>query len=130
MKITEHFTLEEFACHDAKRTPPTGTALGNVKLLAANLEALRAHTGKPIIINSGFRTVAYNATLPGHSVVSQHLYGKAADIVIPGMTPEEVASTIEKLIAAGKMKKGGVGRYNNFTHYDIRGTQARWNYRT
>ncbi|WP_116787637.1 YcbK family protein [Flavobacterium psychrotrophum] len=130
MKITKHFTLQEFACHDANRTEPAGSALENVKELAKNLEVLREHTGKAIIINSGYRTIAYNEKQKGHSKVSQHLYGKAADIVIPGMTPEEVAVTIEKLIAAGEMKKGGVGRYNNFTHYDIRGTQARWNYRT
>jgi len=126
MKITENFTLEEFACHDAKRTPPTGTALANVKEVAKNLEVLRAHLGKPININSGFRTVAHNEKQPGHSKVSQHLYGKAADITVAGLSPEKVAKAIEELIALGKMKQGGVGRYKTFTHYDIRGTRARW----
>ncbi|MFP9114310.1 YcbK family protein [Flavobacterium sp. RHBU_3] len=129
MKLTEHFSLDEFVCHDAARTAPKGIALENVKELAANLEVLRAHFGKPITINSGYRTIAYNELQPGHAKTSQHLLGKAADIVVPGETPEAVASAIEALIAAGKMKQGGVGRYNTFTHYDIRGTRARWNYR-
>ena len=128
-KLTENFSLAEFACHDAAHTAPTGIALKNVKELAENLEVLRAHFGKPVRINSGYRTIEHNAKQPGSSKVSQHLYGKAADIVISGHTPEEVASAIESLISEGKMKQGGVGRYNTFTHYDIRGNRARWNYR-
>jgi len=40
-----------------------------------------------------------------------------------------VADAIEFLINTGMLKEGGVGRYNTFTHYDIRGTRARWNYK-
>jgi len=45
---------------------------------------------------------------------------------VDGMTPQEVADLIEELISQGKMKEGGLGRYNTFTHYDIRGYNARW----
>lgn len=127
--LTKHFNLEEFACHDEARTKPTGSALKNIQELAQNLEVIRAYLGCPMHVNSGFRTVAYNATLPGHSVVSQHLYGRAVDLSVPGKTPEQVAKAIEKLIEDGKIKQGGIGRYDTFTHYDIRGTRARWNYR-
>ena len=54
------------------------------------------------------------------------MLAKAADIKIPGMTPKEVKDTIEELIKSGKMVKGGVGLYRTFTHYDVRGRNARW----
>ena len=54
--------------------------------------------------------------------------GNAADIVVQGMTPKKVAQFIENLIKEGKMKQGGVGIYDTFTHYDIRGVRARWDF--
>jgi hypothetical protein len=51
----------------------------------------------------------------------------AADIVAENFSPEEVADKIEELINDNLMLEGGLGRYNTFTHYDIRGTKARWN---
>ena len=50
----------------------------------------------------------------------------AADIIVPGMHPDDVREVIIGLIKEGKMSKGGVGRYTTFTHYDIRGWNARW----
>ena len=70
----------------------------------------------------------YNRQIGGVPT-SQHLGGKAADIVIEGVTPDEVADAIDFLIECGLMKEGGLGRYDTFTHYDIRGTKARWDYR-
>jgi hypothetical protein len=46
---------------------------------------------------------------------------------VKGMTPKQVLLVIERLIKEGKMMQGGIGVYNTFTHYDIRGTKARWN---
>jgi len=57
---------------------------------------------------------------------SEHLYGKAADLNVLGVSTQKVKDTIEKLISAGKMKQGGVGLYNTFVHYDIRGKKSRW----
>lgn len=123
MKLTTNFSLAEFASRDGSITP--GNIQANLKKLATELQVIRDHYGKPIQINSGYRSPAHNEAVKGSST-SQHLEGKAADIVIAGVSPSEVADTIEKLITEGKMKQGGLGRYNSFTHYDIRGRKARW----
>ncbi|MGV4470819.1 D-Ala-D-Ala carboxypeptidase family metallohydrolase, partial [Ornithobacterium rhinotracheale] len=62
----------------------------------------------------------------GCKVNSHHLQGKAADIRVDGVTPERLASIIERLIYNGKMKQGVLGIYPTFVHYDIRGTKTRW----
>ena len=46
---------------------------------------------------------------------------------VKGMSPKDVYASIERLIELGEMKEGGLGLYNTFVHYDIRGTKARWN---
>ncbi len=127
MKLTTNFSLAEFASRDGSITP--GNIQANLKKLATELQVIRDHYGKPIQINSGYRSPAHNEAVKGSST-SQHLEGKAADIVIAGVSPSEVADTIEKLITEGKMKQGGLGRYNSFTHYDIRGRKARWDFTT
>lgn len=123
MRLTEHFTLSEFDCNDGSETPCEAQV--NLKEVALNLEVLRDYFGKPILINSGYRTPEYNKRVGG-SPKSQHLLGKAADIRITGVTPIEIHKAILNLIEKGKMKQGGVGLYQNFVHYDIRGHKARW----
>ena len=54
--------------------------------------------------------------------------GKAADISIKGLSSLEVYKTIERLIENGDMLQGGLGLYDTFVHYDIRGERARWDY--
>lgn len=122
-KLTKNFSLEEFSCKDGSVTPPE--AVENLTVLAQNLQVLRDHLGKPIHVTSGYRSPAYNKKVGGKPL-SQHPKGKAGDIQVEGMTPKQVAAEIEKLIAAGKMRQGGIGIYPTFTHYDIRGTRARW----
>jgi uncharacterized protein YcbK (DUF882 family) len=122
-KITNNFSLEEFKCKDGSDIP--NSVLPNIVQLAKNLQVLRDHLGKSIIINSGYRSPKYNAKIGGVKN-SQHVKGKASDIVVKGMTPKEVALVIEGLIEQGKMMQGGLGIYPNFTHYDIRGIKARW----
>ena len=97
----------------------------NVEVLAENLQVLREYIQKPIVVISGYRSPKYNRKIGG-ARRSQHLKASAADIIVPGMHPDDVRSTIIKLIKEGKMAKGGVGRYTTFTHYDIRGWNARW----
>ena len=99
--------------------------LANVLELAENLQVLRDFVGVPIKINSSYRSLSHNANIGG-SKSSQHLFAKAADIVIESKSPEQVANIIKALISEGKMKQGGIGVYNTFTHYDIRGHKARW----
>jgi len=127
VKVTANFSKEEFDCADGTQMPLE--VFNNVIELAESLEVLRAHFNAPITINSAWRTATYNRRVGG-AVNSQHLSGKASDVVVSGVPPEEVANAIEFLIECGLMKEGGVGRYDTFTHYDIRGTKARWDFRS
>ena len=125
MQITKNFSWEEFASGDG--APFSAEAKKNIPELAKNLEVLRAEIQRPIRINSGYRSPAYNQKVGGvHD--SQHVLGKAADIVVNGLTPKELAQKIETLIRSGRMKQGGLGIYDTFVHYDIRGVRARWDF--
>lgn len=122
--LTAHFSLSEFKSKDGAKTP--ASVIPHLKELAENLEVLRAAVGgKSITINSGYRSPAHNAAVGG-AKNSQHVQGKAADIVVSGMTPSQVKAKIEQLINQGKMKQGGIGKYSSFVHYDTRGYAARW----
>ncbi len=123
MRLTRNFNLSEFDCKDGSEMP--SELLTNVLELAENLQVLRDFVGVPIKINSSYRSLSHNAKIGG-SKSSQHLFGKAADIVVKGKTPAQVATIIKLLILEGKMKQGGIGVYDNFTHYDVRGHKARW----
>ena len=122
-KITENFALSEFRCKDGTEVPEE--LMDNVTLLCENLQVLRDHIGKPIRVISGYRSPKYNRRIGG-ARRSQHMTAKAADIKVKGMTPAEVKAAIVKLIKEGKMMKGGIGLYTTFTHYDVRGRNARW----
>ena len=74
---------------------------------------------------SGYRTPEYNLKCGGE-LKSQHMEAKAADIQVAGMTPVQVCNAIKLLISTGKMKQGGVGLYDGWVHYDVRGSKARW----
>ena len=100
-KLTTNFSLEEFKCKDGSDIP--NDVLPNIIELAKNLQVLRDYLGKSITINSGYRSPKYNAKIGGVKN-SQHVKGKASDIVVKGMTPKEVALVIEGLIEKGKMK--------------------------
>tara|TARA_Y100001963_G_C6748068_1_gene432629 strand:- start:1216 stop:1614 length:399 start_codon:yes stop_codon:yes gene_type:complete len=123
MRLEKNFILSEFKCKDGSDVPDS--MLDNVKLLAKNLQVLRDEIGKPIRVISGYRSPKYNRKIGG-ARKSQHMTAKAADIKIKGMTPAEVKRTIVRLIKEGKMMSGGIGLYRTFTHYDVRGRNARW----
>jgi hypothetical protein len=98
MQLSEHFTLEELTVSEAAArqglsNEPTDEALENLKRLAEFLEDVRALVGKPIRINSAYRSPEVNAAVGG-SKNSQHCFGCAADIRVPGMTPDEVVRLI------------------------------------
>jgi uncharacterized protein YcbK (DUF882 family) len=120
---SKNFSYSEFDSKDGAEMP--AAVKQNIKKLAQNLEVIRSYFNLPIKINSGYRSPAQNAKVKGKNL-SKHLIGQAADIVIKGKTPSEVQAVIEVLIRAGKISEGGIGKYANFTHYDIRGTKARW----
>lgn len=121
--MTENFNLMEFASKDGADFPQE--VIKNLYELAKNLEVIRAFYNKPIKVNSGYRSPQHNKNVGG-SPKSQHVLGKAADIVIDGITPKELAQGIKVLIENNKISEGGIGIYDTFTHYDIRGTKARW----
>ena len=120
---SKNFTWAEFASKDGAEMPPA--VKENIKKLAQNLEVIRSYFNLPIKINSGWRSEAHNRNIGGVKN-SAHVKGNAADIVIKGKTAAEVQNGIEVLIKAGKISEGGVGKYPNFTHYDIRGKKTRW----
>ena len=90
MNLSEHFTLEELT-HTDHRTldnTPNIDELANLKRLAQFLESVKtALGGKPIMVNSAFRSKAVNDAV-GSKDTSQHRTGCAADIRVPGMTPD------------------------------------------
>ncbi|MFM2162257.1 MAG: hypothetical protein RLZZ383_1769 [Pseudomonadota bacterium] len=123
-QLSANFAVGEFASHDGAPTPQEVQA--NLRELAAQLEVLKAELGGAAVsIMSGYRSPAHNREVGG-ATNSEHMQGRAADIKVAGFTPRQVADTIERLIREGRMKQGGLGRYASFTHYDTRGTAARW----
>jgi uncharacterized protein YcbK (DUF882 family) len=123
--MTKNFSKEEFDCNDGSEMPIN--VYHNMVKVANQLQTLRDYIGKPIQVNSAWRSEEYNASIGGVKN-SQHIMGRAADIVIKGMTPIEVSKIIEELVSKGDMLQGGLGIYSSFVHYDIRGTKARWDY--
>ena len=130
--MTKNFSLKEFdckgnckECKDDCEMPQE--VYENIIKLSQQLQLLRDYTGRPITINSAYRSPEHNAKVGG-SQTSQHLLGKAADITIEGLKPTEVYKIIEDLIDMGEMLQGGLGLYEEkgFVHYDIRKTKARW----
>lgn len=69
---------------------------------------------QPIQILSGYRSPATNQSTEGAAKDSQHLYGKAVDIRIPGLSAEYLGKLVQWL------SRGGVGVYHdrNFVHID------------
>lgn len=123
MQLEKNFNIDEFKCKDGTSVPDE--YLSNVELLAKNLQVLRDKVGLPIIIISGYRSPEYNKKIGG-AKRSQHMLAKAADIIIKGMSSTEVKEVIISLIKSGEMHPGGIGLYQTFTHYDVRGANRRW----
>lgn len=115
IRLSKNFKSYEFDC---KGKNCCANTLIDVELIVC-LQKIRNHFKKPVVINSGYRCAKHNKAVGGVSR-SQHLYGKAADIVIKGVKPEEVAKYAEKI----GMK--GIGIYSTFTHVDTRSKKARW----
>ena len=96
MKLTPHFTLEELYKseiadrHNIDNMPDDPVILNNLKFLADNLEKVRSLLGKPIHINSGYRSPLVNAKL-GSRPTSAHTKGLAADFISPAFgSPRDI----------------------------------------
>lgn len=123
MKLTENFSLHEFECNCGCKIPDE--VLNNIKIVANNLQILRDTIDKPIKLTNAYRCPEHNAKVGGVSS-SQHIKGLAADIQVKNLKPSDVADIAEHEMVNGRLKHGGVGRYDTFTHVDFRGYNARW----
>lgn len=124
MKVTPHFNLEEFDCRDGT-SYPSDWEISRLLPLCEALEKIRAKAGGPIHIASGYRTPAHNKRIGG-AKRSQHIYGRAVDIMCRAVSAKKLGQIIERLIKAGEIPDGGLGVYHSWCHYDQRGSRARW----
>ena len=121
MNLSEHFTLEELTHTDHREfdNTPNDSELANLKRLAAFLEDVKtALGGKPVMINSAFRCKQVNDAV-GSKDTSQHRIGCAADIRIPGMTPDEV---VKAVIASDLGYDQVIREFDRWTHISVPNT--------
>jgi zinc D-Ala-D-Ala carboxypeptidase len=118
MNLSTHFTLEELTITDHREleNTPNETELANLKRLAEFLETVKTVLGgKPIMVNSAFRSKAVNDAV-GSKDTSQHRIGCAADIRVPGITPDEV---VKAIIASGIGYDQVIREFDRWTHISI-----------
>lgn len=124
MKITEHFDSLEFA-HKALGSIPSSEypqiwIADRLLPLCQQLEIIREELGgNPITILSGYRSPEFNTAIHG-AKSSQHLEGRAADIIVKNISPKNLHKKILQLSRDNIVKIGGLGEYPRFTHIDIR----------
>jgi hypothetical protein len=121
---SDHFTWGELLIY---RTPVELASvrkhhLQNLETLAEKLEDVRRTLGnRPIQITSGWRDTVTNQRVGG-AFASRHLTGQAVDIVVSGLSAQDVQFRLKE------SWPGGLGYGKTFTHLDIRGYMARFNY--
>ncbi len=121
MNLTPHFTLEELTASEAAErngwdNSPNETELANLKRLADFLEQVKTVLGgKPIMINSAFRSKLVNDSV-GSKDTSQHRIGCAADLRVPSMTPDEV---VKAVVASGIGYDQVIREFDRWTHISI-----------
>ena len=124
MNLTENFTLEELTTtsHRQFDNTPNDAEMANLVLLAEFLEKVKALLdGKPIMINSAFRSKQVNDSV-GSKDTSQHRTGSAADIRVPGMTPDAV---VRALVASDLQFDQVIREFDAWTHISISPTPRR-----
>ena len=121
MNLSKHFTLDELtasetAARNGWDNTPNPDELSNLNRLAEFLEQVKTVLGnKPVIINSAFRSKKVNDAV-GSRDTSQHRIGCAADIRIPGMTPDDV---VKAVMAAGLGYDQVIREFDRWTHISI-----------
>jgi len=118
MNLTEHFTLEELTVtsHRQFDNTPNDAETANLQRLAEFLEQVKTVLGgKPIMVNSAFRSKAVNDSV-GSKDTSQHRLGCAADIRVPGMTPDAV---VRAIIDSGLPYDQLIREFDAWTHISI-----------
>jgi len=116
--VTPHFTLAELTVTDHRTldNTPNAAALANLQRLAKFLELVKDRLGgRAIMITSGYRSAAVNAAC-GSRGSSQHRLGCAADIRVPGMTPDAV---VKAVMASGLAYDQIIREFDAWTHISI-----------
>lgn len=113
--LSKNFRVKEFACQDGSDPIFISPELVEV------LQKIRSHFGKPVNINSAYRTAKHNKAVGG-ATYSEHLYGAAADIQVTGVKPADVYAYAETLLP----NTGGLGLYSWGVHVDVRAVKSRW----
>jgi hypothetical protein len=119
--MTPHFTLAELTAtsHRQFDNTPNEAETANLQRLAEFLEQVKeALGGKPIMINSAFRSKQVNDSV-GSKDTSQHRIGCAADLRVPGMTPDQV---VRAVIAAGLPFDQIIREFDAWTHISVTNT--------
>ena len=118
MKLSEHFDSTEFACKCGCGGMNTGAGVD--PRLVEVLEKMRQSLGVPLVLSCAYRCPNHNYEVGGVSN-SQHVYGKAADV----LKPEGVS--LQRLYNAAELAGAdGIGMYAWGVHVDVRGYAARW----
>jgi uncharacterized protein YcbK (DUF882 family) len=115
VKLTKNFKSKEFDCKGKKCCSKTQIDIE----LVGYLQVIRNYVGKAITINSGYRCQKHNKNVGG-TTNSKHCAGMAADIVVKGIKPREVAKFAETIGVRG------IGLYDSFVHVDSRSSKSFW----
>ena len=118
MQLSEHFSLEELTHTDHREfdNTPNDAELSNLQRLALFLEEVKTVLeGRPIMVNSAFRSKQVNDAV-GSKDTSQHRIGCAADLRVPGMTPDEV---VKAIIASGIGYDQLIREFDRWTHISV-----------
>jgi len=118
VNLSKNFTLAELTVTDHRlldNTPNEGE-IENLERLALFLELVKTQLGgRPVMVNSAFRSKAVNDAV-GSSDKSQHRLGCAADIRVPGMTPDEI---VRSVMTAGLPYDQIIREFDAWTHISI-----------
>jgi len=119
--LSVHFTLDELTHTDHREfnNTPNSAETANLIRLAGLLEDVKILLGgKPIMVNSAFRCKQVNDAV-GSKDSSQHRIGCAADIRVPGMTPDEV---VRAVIASDLPFDQIIREFDRWTHISVTNT--------
>lgn len=122
VQLSKNFNSYEFRC--GLGSPCSCSTILIDDKLVEYLQKIREHFGKSITITSAYRCPSYNKSI-GSGTGSYHTKGQAADIVVNGVSPREVAKYAESIGILG------IGLYETsadgyFVHIDTRTTKAFW----
>jgi zinc D-Ala-D-Ala carboxypeptidase len=123
MQLSNNFWLHEFLRSE------TASRAGRIieedshatkqleRLCQLVLQPIRDHLSRPITILSGYRPIWLNR-LVGGSATSEHVFGRAADFIVSGMRPFEVAQAISPLLAQLPVNQL-IHEFGRWTHISV-----------